>query len=331
MSRFFEGEGNLKPQNLGTSQFDGEPRQIQLEKLAQKIQQQLELQNNIIKEWTRLHETEKKISLLMPNKVLQTRDIATQKWSSKCKTVAVEREKRHQFPWLIARKWPEFPKEILRYVVSYLNDEDRFRLRGLSLFFYETYYCQHINEDTKPFNDERAIKLARKGRRFTNIEHLQTRYVSITAADLQFISPYHFPSLKSFFSDRTVSEKRFARLRHPLLVKLSVLLEKPREARCITEQRFPNLQILDVDFRERGAELGAINPHRILKRLICPKVKLGANFFLSISRAHFPKLECIEMDSRVLSSNRAFIDLRTQFGLIGIRLENVTERGSTRV
>lgn len=201
----------------------------------------------------------------------------------------------------------------------------------MSLLFYESYYCQHVNEDTKPFNDERAIKLARKGRRFTNIEHLQTRYVSITAADLQFISPYNFPSLKSFFSDRKVSKKQFARLHHPLLVKLSVLLEKPREVRCITEQRFPRLQILDVDFWERGGELGAINPHRFLKRLSCPKVKLGVNFFLSISRASFPKLECIEMDSRVLCSSRAFSDLRAQFGLIGIKLENVTERGSARV
>jgi len=219
-----------------------------------------------------------------------------------------------------------FPSDILRYIVSYLNDEDRFKLRGLSPFFYESYYCQHVNERTKPFNDERAIKLAKRGRRFTKVEHLQTRYVGITTYDLQFISPYHFPNLKSFFSDKALSENEFDRLRHPQLVELSVLLETPREARCITEQRFPKLQKLEIDFWERGAELGAINPHSTLKRLICPLVQVGASFFKSISRRRFPELELIEIDSSVLLSTRAFFDLQVQFRSIGINLKNIAGR-----
>lgn len=192
--------------------------------------------------------------------------------------------------------------------------------------FYESYYCQHVQKCTKPFNDERAIRLARRGRIFTKVEHLQTRYVDITPFDLQFVSPYHFPNLKSFYSDMTLSGREFERLRHSRLVGLSVFLETISLAGSITEHRFPKLEVLELDFRARGAQLGAMNPHSTLKRLICAKVLLDANFFKSITKRYFPELKSIEIDSRLNVSGRVFFELQVHFNSIGIKLKNVPRR-----
>jgi len=194
--------------------------------------------------------------------------------------------------------------------------------------FYESYYCQHVKKCTKPFNDERAIRLARRGRIFTRVEHLQTRYVDITPFDLQFVSPYNFPKLKSFYSDMTLSRREFDRLRHPRLVELSVFLETISLARSITEQRFPKLEVLEVDFHARRAQLGAINPHSTLKRLICAQVLLDANFFKSITKKYFPELKSIEIDSRLNVSGKAFLELQVHFSSIGIKLKNVSRRNN---
>lgn len=192
--------------------------------------------------------------------------------------------------------------------------------------FYESYYCQHVNKCTKPFHDERAIRLARRGRIFTRVEHLQTRYADITPFDLQFISPYHFPNLKSFYSDMTLSAREFDRLRHPRLVELSVFLETISLVRAITEHRFPKLEVLEVDFRPREAQLGAMNPHSTLKRLICAQVLLTANFFNSITKRYFPELKIIEINSRLNVSGKVFSKLQVHFKSIGIKLISVSRR-----
>jgi len=192
--------------------------------------------------------------------------------------------------------------------------------------FYESYYSQHVRKCTKPFHDERAIRLARRGRIFTRVEHLQTRYVDVTPFDLQFISPYHFPNLKSFYSDMTLSGREFDRLRHPRLVELSLFLETVSLVRSITEHRFPKLEILEVDFRAREAQLGAMNPHSTLKRLTCAHVLLTANFFKSITKRYFPELKTIEIDSRLNVSGKVFFELQVHFSSIGIKLKNVSRR-----
>jgi len=243
----------------------------------------------------------------------------------------VQRRKNHKFGWLRVTKFPEFPDDLMRYILSYVNDNDRFKLRGLSLLFYESYYYQVVNERTTPFNDERAIRLAKTGRKFVMIEHLQTRYVGISRRDIQYISPYSFPRLQSFHSYRRLNESEFSRLRHPGLVKLTLVLETPDLARLITQQRFPKLEFLDVDFRRRVPPLVAINPHGNLKKLIIIKARLAANFFQSVSRENFPRLENIEIEDRMNVSGAEFFALQRQFSSIGIKLKNLSRRNLVRV
>jgi len=242
------------------------------------------------------------------------------------KDIKEKRRRKHKFEWLRVIKFPEFPDDLMRYILSYLNDNDRFKLRGLSSLFYELYYYQRVHERTKPFKDERAIRLAKRGRRFMMVEHLQTHFDGISRSDLQFISPYNFPRLKSFYSYKRLNGSEFHRLRHPGLVRLSVILENPRLTQSITEQRFPKLEELDLDYRRRVPPLRAINPHSSLKKLTIFKSQLEANFLKSISREHFPELLSITIDSRMNVPIEEFLDLQRQFMSTGIKLKSVSRR-----
>jgi len=211
----------------------------------------------------------------------------------------------------------------MKVIISWLNDSDRFRLRGLSLLFYESYYCQQINERTKPFNDERAIKLAKRGRVFTKVFHLQTRYVSISPKDIQHVSPYTFPNLQSFSSDKSLTKREFHRLRHPRLIKLYVILDSANLVKYITEERFPKLEVLDIECRQRVPSLGAVYPHKVLRTLRCSKVELNENFFDSINRKHFPKMRIVEIGRRMNFSGIELSLLQSQFRMIDIELKNI--------
>jgi len=245
--------------------------------------------------------------------------------------LTVQRRKIHRFGWLRVEKFPEFPDDLMRYILSYLNDSDRFKYRGLSLLFYESFYCQQVNESTTPFNDERAIRLAKRGRKFVMIEHLQTRYAGISRNDIQFISPYSFPRLQSFYSYKRLNKSEFTKLRHPGLVKLSLVLETPDLARLITKQRFPKLELLEVDFRRRVPPLEEMNPHINLKRLTIIKAEVGVNFFKSFSQDNFPRLEDIEIEGRLNVPGTEFLALQRQFSSIGIKLKHVPRRSLARV
>jgi len=124
----------------------------------------------------------------------------------------------------------------------------------------------------------------------------------------------------------TLSGREFERLRHPRLIELSVFFETTNLVGSITEQRFPKLEILEVVFRDRGDQLGAIKPLRTLKRLTCSKVQVDTNFFKSITKRYFPKLETIEIDSRKNVFGRVFLDRQAQLNSIGIVLKSVALR-----
>jgi len=311
---------------LATSQLL--PRETLIAELGvtDSMSQLLELHKRVTSAWSQLHDFTKALIELKSHNLDEAKIALPHKSS-----MTVQRRKIHQFEWLRIVKFPEFPDDLMRYILSYLNDDDRFRLRGLSFLFYELYYCQHVNQRTTPFNDERAIRLAKRGRRFMMIEHLQTRYSGIRRADLQFISPYTFPRLKSFYSYKRLNGSELNKLRHPGLVQLSIILETQSLAQIISEQRFPRLELLAVDFRRRLPPLGAINPHSTLKKLTILKAKLEANFFKSVSRENFPKLQTIEIESRISVSDAEFLNLQRQFISIGIKLKNISIRSVERM
>jgi len=139
--------------------------------------------------------------------------------------------------------------------------------------------------------------------------------------------------LKSFYSCKGLNRKEFNRLRHPGLVELSIVLETPSLVRLISEERFPRLEILAIDFRRRLNPLGAINPHKTLKNLTVLKAQLDTNFFKSVSRENFPNLQNIEIERRMSAyeTDAEFFNLQRQFNSFGIQLKNISRRRGDRV
>jgi len=295
-------------------------------KVTDGVSHLFELHKRLTRAWTEVYDLTKAISELKLDKHVGV-EIASNHGSA-----TIKKRKKHSFEWLRIVKFPEFPDDLMRYILSYINDDDRFRLRGLSILFYESYYSQHVDQLTSPFNDERTIRLAKRGRRFVKIEHLQTRFSGICRADLQYISPYTFPRLKSFYSCKRLNGNEFNKLRHPGLVELSIVLETPSLVRLISEQRFPRLEILAIDFRRRLHPLGAINPHKTLKNLTILKAQVDTNFFKSVSRENFPKLQSIEIERKMsaFEADAEFFNLQRQFNSFGVQLKNISRRRGDR-
>merc|ERR1719192_2750721 len=90
--------------------------------------------------------------------------------------------RRGRFPWLTsgkrsARSWDRLPTAVMQKILRMLPDDTLFDLRVLSSDFYEAYYAQDVPRsaaidvtgynfefDQCPFNFERAMRLARRGR-----------------------------------------------------------------------------------------------------------------------------------------------------------------------
>jgi len=103
--------------------------------------------------------------------------------------------KKHKFSWLNPPKFWNIPEDLLLKLTNYLDDEELFEARLVSRIFYGAYYEQRVTVETSIFNFARALKLAKMGRVFKNLEFFWLQRGEIDSLTVANLNPLHFPSL----------------------------------------------------------------------------------------------------------------------------------------
>jgi len=205
------------------------------------------------------------------------------------------KRKAHNFPWLRVRKFPSFPKDIMREVTTYLEDNDRFNLRSLNSMFYGAYYDQTGDADT---NSVRVIKLATMGRRFRKLTRLTFNCKELPASAFRYINVHSLPSLRELKQEGGgwLSQDEGQSIKHPGIRILRFDFDRGVDLQAvITQERYPNLESLTlvVPNSEDPFELA---PHNRLKEMKL-FAHLNGEFFDHVTRVNYPKLTKITVDS----------------------------------
>jgi len=104
--------------------------------------------------------------------------------------------KKHKFPWLNPPNFWNIPEDLLLKITNYLDDEELFEARLVRRIFYGAYYEQRVTVETSTFNFARAVKLAKMGRVFKNLEYFCLHRGEIDSLTVANLNAFHFPSLK---------------------------------------------------------------------------------------------------------------------------------------
>jgi len=176
------------------------------------------------------------------------------------------------------------PKDTIGLITTFLTDEDLFSTRSTNMIFYEAYQDQRVTEDTM-FCHSRAIYLASCGYIFKHVTYLRVLLSDIDL--LQFISPQHFPKLKTLESPLL----REIPLNQNIIRVITGLSRLP----YLKAETFPNLVHAEIHIGDvPGVDVLPV-PHPYLRSLFlkfCLDMKSEAKNDLSpISRKYFPKLE----------------------------------------
>jgi len=211
--------------------------------------------------------------------------------------------RKHKFTWLNDLGFIP-PEAIVKYILKFLNDDDLFRLRGTSLMFYEAFYSQEVStvegslETSCPFNATRAIKLAWKGRVFTRLQALHTKFyeyrsadvfTSLSSDDLSVINPRFFPKLRSLRLGQTRDGVSLRGLPpHPRLISLTGPSYEEDDYMYITDEKFPKLRSLDL-FYNFMAKFTRLSNLEVLG-VDCEEIA-----WEEINHSNFPKLRLLRV------------------------------------
>jgi len=187
------------------------------------------------------------------------------------------KEASSQFPWLLRSNLLNLPSELLNDVMVFLNDNDRFLLRGLNISFYKAYYNQRINYVKTIFNFKRSINLAMRDRVFRNVQVMCLTPNEVSSLALANISIHSFPNLRVFKARcRVLSDgntkwhlsESLAALRHKSIKQLDVFLsDVPASGNCLVQLcRFPRLKILNITFKHHS-KYPLSSPHSSLQTI----------------------------------------------------------------
>jgi len=131
----------------------------------------------------------REICLIEKYEAEEKNDIAMVRWEVR----------QRRFPWLfgfdstpefvdtgtpVKRKyWEKLPRNLMRKITSFLDDDQLWECRGLSGMFYESYYGQDLSSDKFSyvegqdcFNFHRALALAGMDRRFTRLSKMVVNF-----------------------------------------------------------------------------------------------------------------------------------------------------------
>jgi len=209
-----------------------------------------------------------------------------------------------RFPWLVTKSYM-LPQTVMKRICKCMCDDDLFRLRCVSLLFYTAYYEQIVQCMKFPnanayefqykgasFNALRALRLARRGRRFSNVEFMDVNREEMPNGIIMAICKFSFPSLSVLSL-----EFRFGSLRclpgNPNLNAMRISIVQEEDSEFVNEIKFPNLrQLRALNKPEDAAVL--ISPHPAIEfmELYCTVEWRG----MQVGKKNFPKLKFLESE-----------------------------------
>jgi hypothetical protein len=238
----------------------------------------------------------------------QVRKVTMDGSPSKSEGLAAKR-----FPWLTTKSFL-LPQKVMERICKCICDDELFRLRGISLLFYTAYYEQVV-KCTKfpnanafefqyqgaPFNALRALRLARHGRRFCNVEYMDANGEKMPSELIMAISKHSFPSLSVLSLEfREGSLSCLPGNPNLIAMRVSVILENDSDA--VNETKFPNLrQLRALNKPEDAAVLIRPHPQIEYMELYCSVEWRG----MQVGKRNFPKLKFLESEHPIPGMTRA--------------------------
>lgn len=211
------------------------------------------------------------------------------------------------FPWLLTKSYM-LPKTVMKRICMCMCDDDLFRLRSVSLLFYTAYYEQVVQCMKFPnanafefqykgaaFNALRALRLARRGRRFSNVEYMDVNREEMPAGLIMAICKLSFPSLSVLSL-----EFRYGSLRclpgNPNLIAMRISIVQEEDSEFVNETKFPNLrQLRALNKPEDAAVLISPHPAIAFMELYCSVEWRG----MQVGKKNFPKLKFLESEHAI--------------------------------
>jgi len=209
-----------------------------------------------------------------------------------------------RFPWLTTKSY-NLPQAAMERITSFLCDDELFLFRELSLLFYTAYYEQVVKCTKFPevdafefhykgaaFNALRALRLARHGRRYPNVEFLDVHQVEMPAELIMAIRRYNFPSLSVLSLEFKLGSLN-SLPGNANLVALRVSVTQAEDGDFINEGKFPKLRQLRP-MNKPNDPLVKIGPHKAIEYL---ELYCGTDFTgMLVGKKSFPRLRFLESE-----------------------------------
>jgi len=188
-------------------------------------------------------------------------------------------------------------RDVMGKVMTYVGEDDRFRMRKLNRMFQSFYYKQ-----TEVLNCTRALELSKMGRQFHRVTELKLDFDNFSGSTLEHINPHTFPRLLRLSLTSTgerVTMEDLKRLNHPGIRELKVDLSQPGDISAITEARFPELRKLWITIRGlihvNSYKRMRLLPHTKLEEVTIDHVFLEDSFFNTLTSENFPNLRMLKI------------------------------------
>jgi len=187
-----------------------------------------------------------------------------------------------KFPWLNRTSFCNIPDDLIRKLTEYLNDDELFAARFLNRIFYGSFYGQRVSYEYsgKWFNFERALKLAKIGRIFGNLEYFELKFWNEDC--VQYLDGLHFPSLK--YLDIYADGEKVPRNVNIKTVRCA------RDCRSfwLTHKKFPNIEELIWAMDDYLRDTGWLPQMRIIRFDFC-----HLNWWKHITKKKYPSLKIV--------------------------------------
>jgi len=108
---------------------------------------------------------------------------------------AASKQEKQKFPPPNPSSFWNIPADLQLKLTEYLEDDELFEARTINRIFYRGFYEQKVVSKTRNFNYSRALKLAKIGRVFKNLEYFQLSIgYTVSSAFAKNLNPLHFPA-----------------------------------------------------------------------------------------------------------------------------------------
>jgi len=223
-------------------------------------------------------------------------------------------------------------RDLLEKIMTYVDEDDRFRMRSLNRMFNSFFYGQTIVH-----NFHRVLRLS-KNRQFPRVANLQVNLDCEPGSTLRYVTTSKFPRLTSISLNSTeqrVTSDDIESLNHPGIQELKVDLSQPADITAIKENNLPELSTLSISIKGFISLMEPnrpfrLNPHSKLREFTIDHQFLDECFFETLNPGYFPQLSLV----RLCEDSFFFIelnceDLQKTFNNLGITLEFLDKADET--